>query len=87
MRRQVLEPQAGWHSAAVARRTTAGLARSHHWGSVRTLTPSSWTRSVECPTQVTVATNFARTSLAVPCYSREAQTRDDTRLAHTPPAK
>src|SRR5262245_30024976 len=38
-----------------------GLARSDHWGSVRTLTPSSWTRSVAWPTHVTTGLpGFAR---------------------------
>src|SRR2546430_9173192 len=32
-----------------------GLARSDQCGSVRTLTPSSWTRSVEWPTHVNVS--------------------------------
>src|SRR5207249_908393 len=32
-----------------------GLARGDQCGSVRTLTPSSWTSSVECPTRVTAA--------------------------------
>src|SRR5438128_11972005 len=31
-----------------------GLARADHCGSVRMLTPASWIRSVEWPTQVTV---------------------------------
>src|SRR5262245_65423194 len=31
-----------------------GLARFDHWGSVRRLTPSIWTRTVEWPTHVTV---------------------------------
>ena len=31
-----------------------GLARADHWGSVSTLTPSSWISSVAWPTQVTV---------------------------------
>jgi hypothetical protein len=33
----------------------SGLARSDHCGSVRKLTPSSWTRRVAWPTHVTVA--------------------------------
>ena len=41
-----------------------GLARSDHWGSVRRFTPSSWTRSVEWPTHVTVASaRFSRSAL------------------------
>ncbi len=40
-----------------------GLARSDHWGSVRKLTPSSCTRTVEWPTHVTVG---------VPAFSRRA---------------
>ena len=47
-----------------------GLARSDQWGSVKMLTPSSWTRSVECPIHVTVG---------VPWLSRSARPSFATR--------
>src|SRR5260370_39510597 len=62
-----------------------GLARADQCGSVRTLTPSSWTSSVAWPTQVTVsapagprivARSLAMTArLAVRGENVEAQTR------------
>src|SRR5207244_13174676 len=40
-----------------------GLARSDHCGSVRTLTPSTWTRNVACPTHVIIGSaRFSRSA-------------------------
>ena len=53
-RRQILEPD-GRRTTRRGPANETGLARSDQMGSVRRLTPSSWTRSVAWPTHVTVA--------------------------------
>ena len=65
-----------------------GLARSDHWGSVRTLTPSSWTRSVAWPTHVTVGPpGFARRAFRSGAASGKFAVFGEKVVDHTREAK